>query len=308
MIRASITALLLFLALSPSYAASDLSMGQVDLGTTAKLDKPSLPQNAMDAPDGFKVTTPTLLTYYTQPDEASQGHQTLLPPNAEVTPIEWVKSEKNGKLVRLGIDIDELGEAEYPSDIYISESDYSTLPLTELNTLSLMEDTLLGLDEGEVYDEAVETEEASRRRSARGSRRNSRGMTYCYRYVKKALLKKGLVESYLPGRSAYMAKSELPKHGFKRLRVSHPDKAKDGSVCVYDRDRRNVHGHIEIKRNDDCYWYGYGCKAKSMYDSRDFYDCYSKSATTWFAKSSDTGKRRKNSVRSRNARFLNDEK
>lgn len=101
-------------------------------------------------------------------------------------------------------------------------------------------------------------------------------MTYCYRHVKKHLMAEGMVDTYIPGGSAYMAIKSLPKYGFKRLRVNSPDRAPVGSICVYDRDKRNRHGHIEVKKSNTCYWFGYGCNKKSMYGRRDFYDCYAK--------------------------------
>lgn len=97
-------------------------------------------------------------------------------------------------------------------------------------------------------------------------------MTYCYRYVKKYLLKVGLVKVYLPGASAYMAAKILPKHGFKKV-SRKPSQAINHDVCVY-KGGPAGHGHIEVKRPQGWY-YGYGFK-KSPIKNRIFIGCFHK--------------------------------
>jgi len=69
--------------------------------------------------------------------------------------------------------------------------------------------------------------------------------SYCWRYVKVALLEAGAVKSYPGTPYAKHAAEELPKDfGFKKLAVRDPLKAPLGSVLVYGgRDA----GHVEIR-------------------------------------------------------------
>ncbi len=97
-------------------------------------------------------------------------------------------------------------------------------------------------------------------------------MTYCYKYVKQYLLKVGLVKVYLPGASAYMAATVLPKHGFKKV-SRKPASAITHDVCVY-KGGPSGHGHVEVKTSKGWY-YGYGYK-KSPIKNRIFIGCFHK--------------------------------
>ncbi len=97
-------------------------------------------------------------------------------------------------------------------------------------------------------------------------------MTYCYRYVKKYLLKKGFVDTYLPGVSAYMAVTILPKHGFSKSKRT-PAQAKTYDVCVY-KGGPSGHGHIEV-RDPQGWYYGYGYKNQPI-KNRTFLGCFFK--------------------------------
>jgi len=97
-------------------------------------------------------------------------------------------------------------------------------------------------------------------------------MTYCYRYVKKYLLAKGLVSSYLPGSSAYMAAQILPKYGFKKMSRS-PSQAIAYDVCVY-RGGPAGNGHIEVL-DPKGWYYGYGYKNHPI-AGRIFIGCFHK--------------------------------
>lgn len=97
-------------------------------------------------------------------------------------------------------------------------------------------------------------------------------MTYCYRYVKKYLLAKGFVDEYLPGVSAFMAATILPKYGFSKTnRV--PAKAIKYDVCVY-KGGPSGHGHIEVL-DPKGWYYGYGYK-KNPITNRIFIACFHK--------------------------------
>jgi hypothetical protein len=97
-------------------------------------------------------------------------------------------------------------------------------------------------------------------------------MTYCYRYVKLYLLEHGMVNEYLPGGSAYMAATILPKYGFKKT-GRKPSNAIVNDVCVY-KGGPSGHGHIEVKTSKGWY-YGYGYK-KNPIQNRTFIGCFHK--------------------------------
>lgn len=76
---------------------------------------------------------------------------------------------------------------------------------------------------------------------------------YCYRYVKKALLRSGLTTKYLKGAKAYeAAKGPLDKEGFtdvlkdKEIRsfISTLNDLPNGTILVYNGGKA---GHIEVK-------------------------------------------------------------
>ncbi len=101
----------------------------------------------------------------------------------------------------------------------------------------------------------------------------SRGMTYCYRYVKEYLLSHGLVKSYLPGGSAYMAADVLPAYGWHKI-AGGPAAAQVNDVCVY-RGGKGGNGHAEV-RVPGGWYYGYGVKSHSIGPSHPFIGCYRK--------------------------------
>ncbi|KZL19636.1 hypothetical protein PsAD2_01915 [Pseudovibrio axinellae] len=236
----------------------------------------TLPQNKMTTSGNYSVSTPILAKGWETNKDGTAGDslQQILPVGTQLSVLDWANDDTKGELVRLGVDEpEEAGEAA--SDIFVSKADFATYGLSEATKLSRDEaNNIAGSEEDSYigYASAVVAARSGGRRSVR----KRRGMTYCYRYVKKHLISEGLVDTYIPGGSAYMAIQSLPKYGFKRLRVSSPDRAPVGSICVYDRDKRNRHGHIEVKKSDTCYWFGYGCNKNSMYGRRDFYDCFAK--------------------------------
>lgn len=158
-----------------------------------------------------------------------------IPEGGVLTVIETLKTETGEELVRLGLDIEGAHPMSMISDFWI--------PVNELATPALM----------------LMAEIAAR-------------MTYCYRYVKLYLLKKGLVNSYLPGSSAWMAKDVLPKHGFRRTGRA-PRNSRTLDVCVYYGGRGN-NGHIEVL-DPKGWYYGYGY-FKSPISGRSLISCFSK--------------------------------
>ena len=76
----------------------------------------------------------------------------------------------------------------------------------------------------------------------------SRSTRRCWRYVKQALLKANLVESYPGTTYAKSAGVELSRnHGFKKIAVSNPFKAPLGAVLVYGGKGA---GHVELRSED----------------------------------------------------------
>ncbi|CAN5474698.1 hypothetical protein BH20VER3_BH20VER3_22290 [soil metagenome] len=77
-------------------------------------------------------------------------------------------------------------------------------------------------------------------------RANAHSKMRCWRYVKKALLAAGVVNSYPQTALARQAGDELVKrYGFTRLSVRDPYEAPIGAVLVYGS-RRSA-GHVEIR-------------------------------------------------------------
>ena len=250
---------------APITASSDL------LASVQTLPR-ALPQTALTSSGLYMAEEPIITIAWTA-DAADEPVQTIIPAGTRVTVLDWVQDDTRGALVRLGLETAD--SDDLPADILVKRSAFEGFALQEETRLSKAEANEIARADADSYVSYAADVVARRGGSAR-SARGRRGMTYCYRYVKKHLIKEGLVDSYIPGGSAYMAIKSLPKYGFKRLYVSNPEKAPKGSICVYDRDKRNRHGHIEVKKSDTCYWFGYGCNKNSMYGRRDFYDCFAK--------------------------------
>lgn len=172
-----------------------------------------------------------------------QNQRVELPLGTEIAIIEERLDSNEGLLRRIGVEIP--GEPAFSSlDIWVRASDLEESSLDQIHLLDGIETS-----DFEVFKQ-----------------------TYCYRYVKLYLLKIGKVKTYLPGGSAYMAASILPKHGFRRTGHS-PWNAREGEVCVYAGGPQG-HGHIEVKRNGK-WWYGYGYKSKPI-SNRRFLGCFNK--------------------------------
>ncbi len=88
---------------------------------------------------------------------------------------------------------------------------------------------------------------------------------YCWRYVKKALLKAGAVHSYPKTNLACEAGRELVEnYGFTKLRVNSPWNAPVGAVLVYAANRRSRAGHVEIRGSND-FVSDYRCRRPAGY-------------------------------------------
>ncbi len=70
---------------------------------------------------------------------------------------------------------------------------------------------------------------------------------WCWRYVKRALVKSGAVDRYPGTRHAKQAGGELKHFGFEQIQVDDPYEAPVGSVLVYGG---NGPGHVEFKTED----------------------------------------------------------
>ncbi len=290
--------LTLILLISPCAALAELSPSMfLSPLTSAKPRASALldlleaaPEGAVGAHDaslaeGRVATRPILTNGLVRDQETGleRRRHVVLPQGAHLVVLGREVVPGVGSMLRLGVDLfaDTATQEQVesvPSDILVRADAYEGFPLAGEETVydggaPELEEALADY----VYLPAREAsnKKSARRAKSRVKRRRSR-MTYCYRNVKKYLLKAGMVKKYLPGSSAYMAAKTLPKHGFKRLHVDHPKDAEKGAVCVYKSSRKQRHGHIEVKKDKGCWWYGYGCKAKSMYGKRPFYDCFTK--------------------------------
>lgn len=137
--------------------------------------------------------------------------------NSYLIPLEHSKDSEGNNWIRVGIEYSQL-TTDTTADYWIPEASLSD------PSLVLIDDFILR-------------------------------MTYCYKYVKLYLLKHGLVSSYLPGGSAYMAAKILPKYGFYQVDRS-PYEAIVHDVCVY-KGGPSGNGHIEVMTSSGWY-YGYG--------------------------------------------------
>lgn len=157
--------------------------------------------------------------------------------NAEsmITVLGQKVDQQGNPLVHIGVDTDVVNA---PSDLWIRAS--------ELETAGL-----------EALDQGVDVDPANGQVGALLQKK----MTYCYRFVKMYLMKKGLVRGYLPGGSAWMAKNYLPSHGFHRL-GGGPSASRVNDVCVYTGGNGN-NGHIEV-RTASGWYYGYGYKSSPI--------------------------------------------
>jgi hypothetical protein len=155
-----------------------------------------------------------------------------------------LEQSQDGQWIRVGIDpVDE--SLDVSQDLWISQESMSHL------NMDLIDDAdPYDADGYEVIPQSSEEQFSLRKK-----------MTYCYRYVKQYLLKHGLVNTYLPGASAYMAATILPKYGFKKVNRT-PAHAIVNDVCVYGGGNGG-NGHIEIKTPQGWY-YGYGYKASPI--------------------------------------------
>jgi hypothetical protein len=80
------------------------------------------------------------------------------------------------------------------------------------------------------------------------TRAGSSSTQSCWRYVKTALLRAQIIDSYPKTRFAKEAGVELQNQfGFKKLNVSDPYKAPPGSVLVYGGDGA---GHVELRSKE----------------------------------------------------------
>lgn len=77
------------------------------------------------------------------------------------------------------------------------------------------------------------------------SKAHSRSTSYCWRYVKNALVSSGAVDSRPTTRYAKQAGTELCQHyGFRKLDIKDPYSAPVGAVLVYGGSHT---GHVEIR-------------------------------------------------------------
>lgn len=195
-----------------------------------------------------------------------QGQIVKLSKGSEITVIETDNDPNLGDLIRIGVDSDD-DSSTGPNDFWVRASDLMKAGLEQSEMMTNNEDPVLSpMDLG--HDSIFGLDDiASAKRLAK------RRMTYCYRFVKQYLLSHHMVPVYLPGGSAWMAASILPRYGFKRTGHT-PQTAGLNEVCVY-RGGRGGNGHIEI-RLPGGWWYGYGYHGPISRVNHPFIACFKK--------------------------------
>lgn len=187
----------------------------------------------------------------------ADGQTQVIPEGTSLTVLESKEDARLGAMVRVGISSD---NSKLPSEGWVR--------LEELKASKLEL-----LPEGDLEEEDADLSLGSEQ-LGRKVRAGKRKMTYCYAYVKKYLIKAGLVSTYLPGGSAYQAAGILPKYGFYRI-AGGPESAQLNDLCVY-RGGRGGNGHIEV-RVPGGWYYGYGIKpAPITRVNHPFLGCYRK--------------------------------
>lgn len=179
--------------------------------------------------DAFLVTRSQI--FHAEPS----GQSTEVSAESMITVLGQQMDERGNLVVHLGVDSDVSGAV---SEFWVRASELETANLQAL-------------------DQGVDVDQVEGQMSAFIQKK----MTYCYRFVKLYLMKKGLVRGYLPGGSAWMAKNYLPSHGFRRL-AGGPTAARLNDVCVYTGGNGN-NGHIEVRTSSGWY-YGYGNKSRPI--------------------------------------------
>ena len=185
-------------------------------------------------------------------DEGLSSLRTMtLTAGTQVSVLGTATDSQGQQWVRLGLEYSSDSSTE-PQDVWVLASEFNQ---GEFNVI----------DDSDPYDEngfeLPGMNDAIRKK-----------MTYCYRYVKLYLLDHGMVKEYLPGASAYMAASILPKYGFKKV-SRKPSQAIVNDVCVYGGGNGG-NGHIEILTSKGWY-YGYGYK-KSPIANHPLKGCFHK--------------------------------
>lgn len=209
----------------------------------------------------FELQDSQLLTIING-DEINQGH---FDRHTQFIVLQTAIDDEGKEWIRLGVEYTEKNQSvRGPSDVWISLADFLNANIVLIEEIvSEGTDLSMDLSSGEKKINLAGRDYFV----ARVLR-----MTYCYRYVKKYLLKVDLVKVYLPGASAYMAANILPKHGFRRTSRG-PSKSIKHDVCVY-RGGPSGHGHIEIMTTKGWY-YGYGYK-KYPIKNRKLISCFYK--------------------------------
>lgn len=180
-----------------------------------------------------------------------EGDKLILPAGTQVSVLDNNVDANGQEWVRLGLEFND-ESLNLPQDVWVLASDYANAEFTTVDDEDPFDENGFEIDSLSAY---------ARKK-----------MTYCYRYVKLYLLEHGMVKEYLPGGSAWMAATTLPKYGFKKS-GRKPSNAIVNDVCVY-KGGPSGHGHIEVKTAKGWY-YGYGYKAAPI-KNRIFMGCFHK--------------------------------
>lgn len=167
------------------------------------------------------------------------------------TEIEVLEISRDGKVAHIGMDSSNASL----SDIYVSVSDLRRATLLRVN-----DEVEEGDDDVEEIDETGDSDVVAIRKK----KQSNGGMTYCYRDVKKTLLKAKKCNRYASGVRAVEGYKILAREcGMKQVGAVSPASLPTYSVCVSSGGRPcggGTHcGHIAIKLPNGK-WFGAGTR------------------------------------------------
>lgn len=169
-----------------------------------------------------------------EPNQTDDSQKSLvLDRGTEFEVIENFRGNDGRELVRIGLDVEEDAMSDLPSDMWVDARDLNLAQPQMMNMEEVLFQEDMNFDETgdtSIYDDYDVAGPAQRRRVRRTGGRG-RGMTYCYRNVKKRLMSQCGLEVYLPGAAAYQAATILPQYGFKKI-AANWNNYKDLPVCT----------------------------------------------------------------------------
>ena len=191
-----------------------------------------------------------------------------LPPGSEFEVLGWAKDVRGTEIARLGLDVD--AESGVPSELWVPKSDlkwaFKAAPASD--SLERNDDFL------EYNDSFLDALDGNTLQAMRRKKRGGGGMTYCYRDVKKTLLRMGICRRYASGSMAWQGYSILQRECGMRP-VAFSKNLPAGAVCVSSGGRScgsSKCGHIAVKTGAGS-WFGAGTRGSPWIGGRSPMGC-----------------------------------